>query len=373
MPSNDKSSAAPSATPEGGAISITIDGHTHRDWLRYSIDSDLFTPADAWQMSLGIPAGKLPGYVRPWAKVEVREGDSLVLTGRIDSLRRRISKNESSLELSGRDGAAVLLDCSAPILTQREVTVAEVCATMLRPLGIDKIKVQSGGAAYKKVAVEPGMSAWEVLQRAAEASGLWPWFDPDGTLVVAAPDYSRAVDAELILSKEGKDNNVLDITVEESCNRRYSEVTVLGQSIGGEDDEADTQIKQTIKDKGAWFYRPLIRDEGHIDSTDMASRRAKKIITDGVMDSLTITARVRGHVIENGKPWQPGMRVRVRSDALQFNITTMLARRTFLCGREGTTTQLVLKPWGVWLPDTAKKPKKRKKKSDGDECDYDVS
>lgn len=98
----------------GSAISITIDGHTHRDWLRYSIDSDLFTPADAWQMSLGIPAGKLPGYLRPWAKVEVREGDSLILTGRIDSLRRRISKNESSLELSGRDGAAILLDCSAP-------------------------------------------------------------------------------------------------------------------------------------------------------------------------------------------------------------------------------------------------------------------
>lgn len=355
----------------GSAISITIDGHTHRDWLRYSIDSDLFTPADAWQMSLGIPAGKLPGYLRPWAKVEVREGDSLILTGRIDSLRRRISKNESSLELSGRDGAAILLDCSAPILTQREVTVAEVCASMLRPLGVDKIKVQSGGAAYKKVAVEPGMSAWEALQRAAEASGLWPWFEPDDTLMVSAPDYSRAVDAELVLVKDGTGNNVLDITLEESCNRRYSEVTVLGQSIGGEDDEADTQLTHTVKDKGAWFYRPFIRDEGHVDSTDMASRRARKIITDGIMESLTITVRVRGHAIENGKPWQPGMRLRLRSDALQCDITTMLARRTFVGGREGTTTQLVLKPWGVWLPDTARKPHKRKKKSDGDECDYD--
>ena len=70
-------------------ISITIDGHTHKDWTRYSIDSDLFTPADAWQMGLGIPAGKLPGYVRPWAAVEVREGDTLILTGRVDALRRR--------------------------------------------------------------------------------------------------------------------------------------------------------------------------------------------------------------------------------------------------------------------------------------------
>ena len=116
----------------------------------------------------------------------------------------------------------------------------------------------------------------------------------------------------------GDHNGQSILVIMRKGNRRYSEVTVLGQSIGGEDDEADTQLKHTVKDKGAWFYRPLIRDEGHIDSTDMASRRAKKIITDGIMDSLTITARVR-----------------VRSDALQFDITTMLARRTFTCGREG--------------------------------------
>lgn len=354
-------------------ISITIDGHTHKDWTRYSIDSDLFTPADAWQMGLGIPAGKLPDYVRPWAAVEVREGDTLILTGRVDALRRRIAKGEHSLTLTGRDGAGILLDCSAPILTQREVTVAEVCASMLRPLGVSKISVQGGGKAFKKISVEPGMSAWEALQRAAEASGLWPWFEADGTLKVAAPDYSRPVDAVLICNKDGKDNNVIDLSLEESCNQRYSEVTVLGQSVGDEDDEADAHIKHTIKDKGAWFYRPLIRDEGHVDSIDKAKARARKIITDGVMESLTITARVRGHVTDNGKPWTPGMHIRLRTDAFQCDITTLLTKRTFIGGRsDGTITDLTLKPWGVWLPDTAKKPRKKKKKSDGDECDCDI-
>jgi Mu-like prophage tail protein gpP len=67
------------------------------------------------------------------------------------------------------------------------------------------------------------------------------------------------------------------------------------------------------------------------------------------------------------------MHIRLRSDALQCDVTLLLTQRTFIGGRsDGTITDLTLKPWGVWLPDTAKKPRKKKKKSDGDECDCDV-
>ena len=67
------------------------------------------------------------------------------------------------------------------------------------------------------------------------------------------------------------------------------------------------------------------------------------------------------------------MHIRLRTDAFQCDITTLLTKRTFVGGRsDGTITDLTLKPWGVWLPDTAKKPRKKKKKSDGDECDCDI-
>jgi prophage tail gpP-like protein len=352
--------------------SITIDGNLHKDWLRYSIDSDYFTPADAWQMSLGMPAGKMPAYVRPWTSVQVRVGDSLAMTGRSDNLSRHISKDAHTLDLSGRDGAAILLDCSAPVFSQREVTVEEVCATMLRPLGVDRIEVQKTKDAYKKVTVEPGMTAWDALQRAAEASGLWPWFTPDGVLKVAAPDYGREIDAELILAFDGKQNNVLDLSFAEGCERRYSEVTVLGQSTGDEDDEADTKVRHVVKDDGAWFYRPLIRDEGHVDNADKAKAKARKIITDGVMESLTATAKVHGHRTDKGELWEPGMHVRLRAEPFACDLSLMLTRRVMQGGREGTTTALTLKPWGIWLPDTAKKPKGKKKRGDGDETDFDL-
>lgn len=100
----------------------------------------------------------MPASLHPWAEVELRLGTDTVLTGRIDVLRRRIARGAHSLTLHGRDRAAVLLDCSPPVLARRELSLAEICATWLRPLGIDRMDIQ-GGDTSKKVTVEPGMSA----------------------------------------------------------------------------------------------------------------------------------------------------------------------------------------------------------------------
>ena len=367
------------------AVTLAVAGREHRDWESYSIDSDLFTPADAWQVSLGIPAGEVPASLHPWAEVELRLGTDTVLTGRIDVLRRRLARGAHSLTLHGRDRAAVLLDCSAPVLARRELSLAEICATWLRPLGIDRMDIQ-GGDTSKKVTVEPGMSAWEVLERAAEASGLWPWFAPDGVLHVAAPDYGRATDAELILRDNGQDggqdggrdggsakNNILDLSYEDDIRRRWSEVTVLGQGTGDETDGARPHIKAVARDQAAAFHRPLIRDAAYLESDGQAQARANKLLADSIFESVLTTARVRGHRTAGGAVWEPGMRVRLVVPPLGLDVDTLLARRTLACDRRnGTTTTLYLRPWGLWLPDTAPRARKKHRKKGGDCCDCDL-
>lgn len=356
-------------------ITLAVAGHEHRDWEAYSIDSDLFTPADAWQVELGIPAGEVPAAIHPWAEVEVRLGADTVLTGRIDSLRRRIAKGTHTLSLHGRDRAAVLLDCSAPLLARREVSLAEICATWLRPLGIDRMDIQ-GGDTSRKVTVEPGMSAWEMLERAAGASGLWPWFAPDGVLHVAAPDYGRATDAELILRDNGdggQKNNILDLDYEDDIRRRWSEVTVLGQGTGNETDMAAPHIRAVARDARAAFYRPIIRDAAHLDGTAQAQARADKLLADSIFESILTTVRVRGHRTDSGAVWEPGMRVRLVAPALRLDVDTLLARRTLNRDRRGgTTTRLYLRPWGLWLPDTAPGARKKHSRKGGDCCDCDL-
>ena len=66
-------------TPANEQVSIMINGTAHSQWESYDIDSDLLTPADAWQVSIGLKAKQMPDFVQPWAPVEVKVGNDTVL------------------------------------------------------------------------------------------------------------------------------------------------------------------------------------------------------------------------------------------------------------------------------------------------------
>ncbi|WP_239689574.1 phage baseplate assembly protein [Aquitalea pelogenes] len=165
-------------TPDDDVVSLLLAGKAHQTWSSYEIDSDLLTPADAWQLQLGLPDGRLPAVLQEGAAVQLRIGRELVLTGRIDDIEDPIEHGAHSLTLRGRDGAAVLVDCSSPIFTRRQATLADIVAQVVRPLGLSKIRIDAAHSLTReKVSVEPGDSAWDTLRNAAEANGLWPWLN----------------------------------------------------------------------------------------------------------------------------------------------------------------------------------------------------
>ncbi len=349
--------ASPVDAADAGRVTIRVAGREHRDWTTYRIESHLITPADAWRVTLGIPADKIPDTVRPWAEMEACLGQDVVLTGRIDRIEREVAKGTHTLTLSGRDGAAVLVDCSAPIFTRRKVTLEEVVDLAVRPLGIDRVRVEAAGA-REKVEIEPGMTAWDALAQACEANGCWAWFEPDGSLVVGGPDYAAEPVATLVLRFDGQGNNVLSLAVTEDVSGRYSEVTVLGQSHGTEADDGKHDIKHRETDPDVPGYRPLILVAGDCDGAAEAKRRAQKALMDSRLEGLTITALVRGHRIGEdgqGQPWRPGQRVQLVSEPHGLDATYFLMARSFLGGRDkGGVTELTLKEDGVWLPELAK-------------------
>ncbi|GFK94417.1 hypothetical protein NNJEOMEG_02262 [Fundidesulfovibrio magnetotacticus] len=351
------------ATPGEDRLTLRVGGGEHRDWTSYTIDSDLLTPADAWRVTLGIPVGDIPPGVRPWAPVEVLLGGDVLLTGRIDRVERELAKDTQSLTISGRDNAAVLVDCSAPVFTQREATLQEVVDLVARPLGVEKIRVETEGR-KEKVAVEPGERAWDLLAKACEANGCWAWCEPDGTLVVGGPDYTAAPVATLVVRLDGKGNNTLSLAVREDVSGRYSEVTVLGQTHGTEDKEGRHDIMHRETDPDVPGYRPLIIPEGECDNQEEAARRARKQLADSRLEGFEITARVRGHRVggASGEPWRPGQRVQVVSEPHGLDGVYFLMKRTFTGGRDsGKITELVLKEDGVWLPELASGFKSKKK------------
>lgn len=344
------------------AVALVIGGHVHRDWEHYELDSDLLTPADAWSLTLGLPDNRVPAYVQPWAPVTLSMAGQTVMHGRIDKLGSVVGKNEHTLSITGRDLAAVLVDCSAPVFSARQCGLDEIVAKMVRPLGVTKIRVDAGPSKeigmHDKISVDPGMTAWDALQRVCEQNGCWPYFAPDGTLVIGGPDYSDATNppvGQLVQRFDGKGNNVLRLSEERGIQERYSQVTVLGQSHGTEHTAGEHNIRATAKDSAADFHRPKIVVEADCDNVGHAQRRARKIVADGKLAAYGIHGRVRGHRVLGaaGSPlWTPGQRVRVLSEPLGIDGVFYLMRRAFLGGRDSAQiTELMLKPDALWQPD----------------------
>lgn len=341
-------------TPDN-TVSLLIGGKKHSSWTSYSIDSDLLTPADAWDVRLVKPAGKMPDSIKSGAAVEVRVGSDTVLVGYVDNVKRRTGKAQKSLAISGRDLAAILRDCSAPIFTAKQVTLQEVVTNIVRPLGIKKIRIDAGSepaTTWDKISVDPGDTAWDALVHAAEGEGLWPWFDPDGTLVVGGPDYNAAPVASLIMRNDGKGNNVEWFDEDLSIAERYSDVTVLGQAHGHHMSTGKNAIKATVKDTSVPVYRPLVRVDHDAPNLAAVEARARKIISDSALHAHTLMAHVKGHRTSSGVLWKPGQRVHIVWEEYGIDAVYFLMGRKFTGGREvGTHTTLTLKEDGVWILD----------------------
>jgi prophage tail gpP-like protein len=338
------------------AVSLTIGGQAHSTWESYEIDSDLLIPADAWQFTVSAKGRVLPENVKAGADIQVKVGPDLVLTGRIDNIKRTLKKGVNTFQLSGRDLAAQLVDCSAPIFVRKMSTLREIITSIVRPLGISKIRLQTTapGVSREKINVEPGDTAWEILRNAAEAEGLWPWFDPDGTLVVGGPDYSTPPVAVLTANVDG--SNVESISSEENIADRFSEITVLGQTHATKDEGGKHNLKGSAKDTGITWSRPKIVVDHETDTTALCQERAAKLMGDSRLKGFELQVSVKGHRINapgesgDGQLWQPGQRVRVVSDALGVDAVFFLMGRKFLRSRGyGTTTELTLKEDGVWV------------------------
>lgn len=340
-------------------VQIMIGGKVHADWERYRVDSDLLTPADGWSASLGKSGGLLPADVVEGALFEVRVGNDPVMVGRIDEISDEVGPGRTTLEISGRDLAGVLLDCSMPLFDKRDATLDEIVAAIIKPFGLSKYRIDADKTERrKKVSVEPGDTAWNVLAHAAEANGLWPWMDPSGILIVGGPDYSAPVQAHLIMRLDGQGNNLRSLARSRAMCRRYSHVTVLGQTPGTETDAGKHNIKGVYKDAGVSFYRPKIVTDHEIDNQAIANVRAHKLALDSRLEAFTLAAEVKGHRIDapglpgHGKLWTPGMRIALKSEPHNLDGIYFLMARTFTGGRgQPSITSLTLKEDGVWTLD----------------------
>jgi len=242
---------------------------SHDDWLDFEVNSDLQTPADGWSLSVGNVEAVLPAEVQAGARAELRTVDDVIMTGQVDEITDDIGRNQHNLRLFRRDASAVLVDCSAPIFTASDMTLQEVIAQIVKPLGVTAIRIQAEKPLpSKKASIDPGNTAWDALKKTAEARGLWRRIIADGALVIGEPDYSTPAVDTLIMRKDGQGNNLLRLSVSGNFSARYSEVTLLAQGHGGAKTDGKHDQRCAVRDTSVPFYRPLIEVVADTDSDE---------------------------------------------------------------------------------------------------------
>ncbi|TCS38475.1 prophage tail gpP-like protein [Paucimonas lemoignei] len=344
-------------------VRVLVGGTYHDQWDSYRLDSDLLTPADDWHVTASYrnEDGKpetMPSFIQEGAPIKIMLDNDLILDGRIDDIDEDVSKENRTLELWGRDHASLLVDCSAPLLTMQQATLDQIIKRAVAMVGIKTVRYDAKPAAPRqKVQTEPGQNIWEWLQSACEANLVWPWFTPDGVLVIGQPDYTTAPVANVILRFDGAGNNALGIRRRRSLRKSYSEVTILGQA-SAEGEVGNHNIKGVATDATVPVYRPRVVIDGNCENAQLANHRAQKLIADGRMSRDTLTIEVEGHRIREGngagKPWAPGMRINVQSEPHGIdNAVYFVIGRTFIRSRSRVAnyTELRVIPDGTWLLD----------------------
>ncbi|WP_230015816.1 phage baseplate assembly protein [Pseudomonas chlororaphis] len=356
-------------------IRLSIGGLAHEEWDGWSIESDLLTAADGFELELYTKdATRLPSVLAEGAPCTLTLGKDRVLTGQIDEFEHDISRQGISMRITGRDSAAPLVDCSAPFVSMREATLAQILDQVVKPLGITQVEIRAAQAkTRRRIQIEPGQTAWEALLQVAEANGLWPWVEPDGRLIIGGPDYNAAPVGTLILREDGVGNNVQRLSVRRSIANRYSQITVLGQHGQYDNDGLDTKrshLRSVIQDETLarrGIFRPKVIIDSSSENQDMATTRARKLLADSRLEGFEIRAVVMGHRADNGQVWNPGQRVIVRSEPHGLDATYFLMARTLRLTRgEGAITELRLREDKTWVLDSNPTKKRKGKKANPD-------
>ena len=356
------------------SIRLAIGGLAHDTWDGWSIESDLLTPADAFELELHTKnASRLPDVIKEGATCSLTLDGDRVLTGQIDEFEHDVSRRGISMRINGRDRAAPLVDCSSPFVSMREASLVQIIEQVVMPLGAYQVEIRADKAkTRRRVQIEPGQTAWEALLQVAEANGLWPWVEPDGRLIIGGPDYTTAPVGVLVMREDGVGNNVDRLSVRRSIANRYSQITVLGQHGQYANDGLDTarsHLRSQVQDETLarrGIFRPKVVVDSSSENQDMATTRARKLLADSRLEGFEIRAVVKGHRADNGKVWAPGQRVVVRSEPHGLNDTYFLMSRTLRLSRgEGAITELRLREDKMWVLD-GNKLKKHKGKTNAD-------
>lgn len=336
---------------------LTAGGQIYQGWTGLRIVTSLEHAASQFSLEVterGGPAGGIFAALSAGQHCVVSLGTAVVITGWIDAVTRSVGPDAHSVTLTGRDATADLVDCAAEVQTYQDQTILAIAQDQLShftgPTGAAMpVSMSAGtdpGATFGKVAVEPGETVFELLDRLARARGLLLMPDQSGGLLIGRPG-GDAAPAALI---EGR--NLTGLRGTDDWRDRYSDYIVRDQSAGSDawHGSAAAAMQATAQDPevAAVRHRPCVI-RGESGETDLQPRA----------DWAARVARARGRSLGlgvqgwavGGRLWRAGQTAHVEAPSLGVSGGSWIIRGcTYSLDGQGTRTDLDLVPPGAFDP-----------------------
>jgi prophage tail gpP-like protein len=330
-------------------VSIRVGGRAFTGWTSARVTRNLEALAGSFELGVSDRSG--------WQIAEEDEcsvliGDQVLLTGSVDRPRFSIGPQEHSLSVEGRDRAGALVDCSA-VLDNWDLTgltLLAVAQLLAQPFGV-AVAMQAGlqvPALSNKLAVDPGESAHQALEKACRMAGVLAISDGRGGLVLTRAGSQRATSALV----EGE--NIKAGSSSFDATDRYRRYLVSGQRAGSDDDFGleVTSVLGSAEDPNVRRSERvlMVRPEGAVSSAQARARAQWEAAVRAARgDQVQVT--VQGWTQGDGSVWPINALVPVRSPGLRVDGEMLITAATYALDSGGTTTQLQLMRPDAFKPE----------------------
>lgn len=332
---------------EPNEVGLRVNGSEHTGWKSASVTRSIEALAPGFDLTVWDDTN-LP--INEEDECVVVLGNDRVCVGIVDT----VEPTFDSLRVSGRDALGDLVDCSADLgkweFTNQTVAgmVKKVCA----PFRI-AVSVQSGltfPTPPAKFSIDPGDTAYDVIERACRLAGVLAVSDGRGGLLLMRPGTERAatalVQGENLLPGS---RSTFDAT------ERFSTYKVLGQHRGSDDFMGASAARVTGTARDANVRRShrvrVIRPEGNV-TAELAKKRAQWEATVRAARGDAATLVVQGWRQGNGQLWAPGLLVPVKAPKLRLDGDMLITQvRYSVSDDSGTTTEISVKRPDAFAPE----------------------
>lgn len=301
-------------------VILLVESTEYAGWKEIRIERSLDTISGAFSLSVSDKwdAGAVPWPIKPGDKCDILADGETLISGYVDVINTSFSATDRSITVQGRDKSADMVDCSANNKpgSWENITIGDLAKKLAEPFGISVTDKSGDKTPFKLAKLQPGETAYEMLERYARQRGILTTADGKGGITLTKPGKEKSA----VSLAQGV--NILSASGTADHSSRFSEYLVTGQNFGSDFAFADdaAQVEAKAKDSEIRTARKLVIVAANATDTAGMKAVAEWESTVRAARSSPLKITVQGwRQGTAGEIWRPGLLVSVQSSWLRLD------------------------------------------------------